>query len=319
VPHSLVIGGGLLGGTTAKELAAQGHDVTVFSRSFAAILQAGADLPGVRLVSGSIGPRVELAELIDSSDAVFYFAGGSTPTSAEADAGGSVELSVVPATTVLELMRETSTRRIVISSSGGTVYGEPHEHPTPEEHPRDPIGIHGQNALTIEHYAEFFARRHGLEPVILRIATAYGPGHRTRRGQGVIAAWIEAALDSRPLDVYGSLETRRDFIFASDVARAAVGAVFDAAPAVYNVGSGASHTLAEVVQLIGTLAGRELEIVRREARGVDVLHTRLDYSRISKETGWAPRTELAQGLQATWRWSLETRQAQELVRTTASG
>ena len=98
----------------------------------------------------------------------------------------------------------------------------------------------------MERYASFFAADGGLEPVILRIASAYGPGQHSRRGQGVIAAWIEAALDGVPAAAYGSLETRRDFVFVDDVAAAATAAALDAAPGIYNVGSGTSHSLAEV-------------------------------------------------------------------------
>jgi UDP-glucose 4-epimerase len=302
----LVIGGGLLGGAVAEALADRDHDVVVFSRSFGATIQElrTAGRP-VRTVSGSIARSSQLAGLVEACDAVLYFAGGSTPAGAAADPGGSVELSVVPATTVLELMRMTSTRRIVLASSGGTVYGEPRVHPTPEGHAGDPISIHGQNALTSESYARFFGDHYGLEPVILRIATAYGPGQQTRRGQGVISAWIDAVQRGAPVQVYGSLATRRDFVFSEDVGDAVALAAFTAAPGAYNVGSGASHTLREVLVMVAQLAGGAFEIVHRPPRGVDVSHTQLDCSRLADEVGWAPATPLQDGLRRTWEWSAE--------------
>lgn len=305
---SLVVGGGLLGAAVARMLARHGEQVVVFSSSFASELDALArpGEPPIRTVAGAIAPEPRLVELIAGADVVFYFAGGSTPASASANPG-SVELSVVPATTVLELMRATSTRRIVLASSGGTVYGEPRVHPTGEDHPTEPIALHGHNALMIERYALFFARAYGLEPVILRIATAYGPGQRVRRGLGVVAAWIAAAHAGEPAHAFGSLRTRRDFVFADDVARAAVATATRAEPGIYNVGSGTSHELTDVIELLGELAGRELEVVSHPPRGVDVSHTELDCSRLRNEIGWSAITSLEAGLRSTWEWSVARR------------
>jgi UDP-glucose 4-epimerase len=306
----LVIGGGLLGGATAHTLADGGHEVVVFSRSYGAsldpVIGRKPAIP-IRHVAGTIGAGPGLTDLVDAAEAVFYFAGGSTPAAGEA--GGSVGLSVVPATTVLEAMRATGTQRLVLASSGGTVYGDPSVFPTPEDAPTAPTSLHAHNALTVEGYVRFFADHYGLEPAILRIATAYGPGQRVRRGQGVISAWINAALDERPLAVYGSRETRRDFVYSLDVGEAAARTAFEADPGTYNVGSGQSVTLDEVIGLIGSLSGRELELVEQPARGVDLPRTELDTSRLHEAVGWSPSTPLPEGLRATWEWTAALREA----------
>jgi UDP-glucose 4-epimerase len=308
--NCLVIGGGLLGGATAQTLAEAGHEVVVFSRSYGAsldpVIGRKPAIP-IRYVAGTIGADPGVTELVDAADAVFYFAGGSTPAAGEA--GGSVGLSVLPATTVLETMRATGTTRLVIASSGGTVYGDAGVFPTPEDHPTEPTTLHAYNSLTVEGYVRFFAEHYGLEPIVLRIATGYGPGQRVRRGQGVISAWINAALDERPLAVYGSRETRRDFVYSLDVGEAAARTAFDADPGTYNVGSGQSVSLDEVIGLLGTLAGRELELIEQPARGVDLPRTELDCSRLLDAVGWAPSTPLADGLRSTWEWTAALREA----------
>jgi UDP-glucose 4-epimerase len=206
-------------------------------------------------------------------------------------------------------MRRTGTRRIVLSSSGGTIYGNAAVLPTPEDEPIQPTTIHAHNAATVESYVRFFGEHYGFEPVVLRIATAYGPGQRLRRGQGVISAWINAALDAEPLTVYGSPETRRDFVYSLDVAEAAARAAFDADPGTYNVGSGRAIALEEVIDLLGGLAGRELEVVERPGRGIDLPVTELDCSRLLAAIGWEPATPFAEGLRATWEWTTALREA----------
>lgn len=300
MPGCLIIGGGFIGSHVARLLARDGHAVTVYSRSFGELI-VDAETPSIRKVGGEIPPSKGLADLIDAADLVLYLAGGSTPAGSLVDPGASVALSVVPAIAVLDVMAATSTRRIVLASSGGQIYGEPRYRPTAEDHPTEPRTIHGHNALTVERYAAFYARRNGLEPVILRYSNPYGPGQRARRGQGVVAAWADALAHGKPLVVYGNpTDVRRDFVYAADAAEATVRAGFDASPGVYNVGAGRSHSLGEVLEVLRTVSERDPHVIRKLMRPVDVLVTELDCSRIHAETGWRASTDLRSGVGATW-------------------
>jgi UDP-glucose 4-epimerase len=125
----------------------------------------------------------------------------------------------------------------------------------------------------------------------------------------VLSAWINAALDSAPLTVYGSRETRRDFVYSLDVGEAAAITGFDGEPGIYNVGSGQSVTLDEAIAELSALAGRELEVVDRPARGVDLPRTELDCGRLRERVGWAPSTTLSNGLSVMWEWTTALREA----------
>jgi len=250
-------------------------------------------------------PGDGLAELIDAAELVFYLGGSSTPTMAGADPGGSIVSSVVPAAALLDLMRAGTTRRVVLASSGGAVYGLADRLPTPETHPTEPISIHGHNSLTVERYAMFYARHHGFEPVILRYANPYGPGQLARRGQGVIAAWCDALANGRPISIYGDAETRRDLIYVDDAAQATLAAGFEAeAPGIYNVGSGCSWSLEELAARLQQISGRRAPIERHPPRSVDVPATQLDSSALAAQTGWRAVTGLDEGLLASWEWAL---------------
>jgi len=303
----LVVGGGFLGTHVAAVLAAAGHPVTVYSRSFNDWL-GRPGLPaveGIRRVRGTLPPGGGLAALIDAAELVFYLGGSSTPTMAGADPGGSIVSSVVPAAALFDLMRPTSTRRVVVASSGGAVYGVVDRLPTPETHPTEPISIHGHNSLTVERYAMFYARHHAFQPVILRYANPYGPGQLARRGQGVIAAWCDALVAGRSMSIYGNPGTRRDLVYVDDAAQATVAAGFEAdAPGIYNVGSGGSYSLDDLARRLQIVSGRQAPIVLRPPRSVDVPATQLDCSLLSAQTGWQPVTGLDDGLRAAWEWAL---------------
>ncbi|MCW3029474.1 MAG: NAD-dependent epimerase/dehydratase [Solirubrobacterales bacterium] len=287
-------------------MARDGHRVTIYSRSFSEWLFRAHDErihDAIRLVEGEVPPGGALTEHLASADIVFYMAGSSTPAAASTDPGGSMARHVVPAAAVLDLMRETDTRRIVISSSGGTVYGAPTTLPTPEHHPTRPISLHGHHSLTIERYAEFFAEKHGFETTILRFSNPYGPGQVARRGHGVIAAWSEAILRDEPVVVFGETSIRRDFLFIDDLVAATVRAAFDAPAGTYNVGSGDATRLQEIIDTLKDTAGHEVEVERVERRAVDVPVTQLDYSKLENAVGWRPSVSIADGIERSWEWA----------------
>jgi UDP-glucose 4-epimerase len=288
----------------AARLARDENDVTVYSRSFSEwLLRERKGNPGqIRLIEGEVPPGKGLIESLENADIVFYMAGASTPAMASTDPGGSIVRHVVPAAAVLDLMRETASRRLVIASSGGTVYGVPTCLPTPEDHPTHPISLHGHHSLTVERYAQFFAERHDFETIILRFSNPYGPGQIARRGQGVIAAWSQALARNEPITVYGNLETRRDFLYIDDLVEATVLAGMSAPTGVYNVGSGISTPLREVIDLLAAI-GHPSEIVNADARTVDVPITHLDCSRLQRATGWRPAVSLPEGINACLEWA----------------
>lgn len=298
----LVVGGGFLGSHLADQLASQGHHVTIYSRSFNEWLLEDDRSGGgkITLVHGVVPPGEGLEELIENCDAIFYMAGVSSPASARDDPGGSITSFVVPAASVLDLMRRTHTRRVVVASSGGTVYGATTQMPTREDDPTDPISLHGHNSLTVERYATFFQRHHGFEPVILRYSNPYGPGQLMRRGQGVIAAWCQRLIDGEEIVLYGNAATRRDFIYVTDAAAATI-ASLAAEPGVYNVGAG-SWSLGDVLETVQHVAGCRARIRTEEDRGVDVPATQLDCSRLREATGWEAQTSLADGIRKSWEW-----------------
>lgn len=304
----LVVGGGFLGSHVAHQLSTQGHTVVVYSRSFNGWLlkQDRSSKGRIELAEGELPVGPGLQELIDEAEVVFYLAGASTPAMAQTDPGGSISSSVVPAAAVLDLMRPTSTRRIVLASSGGTVYGAVTQLPTSEEHPTQPISLHGHNSLTIERYAMFYADQYGFEPTIIRYSNPYGPGQLARHGQGVVAAWCEALAHRETITLYGDGAVRRDFVFIEDAAAATVLAGLRATgPVIYNVGSGHSCSLHDLLEALQRVAERRAEVRHIPARTVDVPATELDCTRIRRDLGWEPITPLDDGLGASWEWALQ--------------
>ena len=293
----LVVGGGLIGSHVALELAGRGDEVTVLSRSFNELLAGSEGHPRIRLVTGEVRAVNQLPDLLGWADSVFFLAGTSTPALSDEHAVESITALLEPALFVFDAMRRCGPKRLLLASSGGTVYGRPVELPTSETAPTAPISVHGVNSLATEQYAALYSREHGITSTALRFSNVYGPGQHPRGGFGVIAAWCEAAARGEPLLLMGDGSVRRDFVHARDAARAAalvLGA--DDPPEIVNVGVGSSISLLELIDLVGELAGRPLEVQAGPGRAIDVPVTELDSGLLNSLTGWKPEVDLRQGI-----------------------
>jgi len=254
-------------------------------------------------VEGPVELSASLAKEVDTADIVFYTAGSSTPGASDRDPAASLVGSVAPGVVVLEQVRRVGGRRVVLASSGGTVYGCPTTFPTPEDAPLEPISVHGLNAVALERYAQFFADRHSIDLVVPRYSNLYGPGQLAQRSQGVVAAWGRAIMAGEPIVLFGDGSVRRDFVYVADAAEATVSVALNpAAHGAYNVGTGRASSLREILDVVEDVVDRPFVVETREAREVDVPLVELDCSRIRALTGWAPTTELRDGVAASWEW-----------------
>lgn len=297
-----VIGGaGFIGTRLVRRLLQDGRDVVVLSRRS----EPPADLPrAARYVSGGYGDRSSLRKILVEVDEVVDLAYATVPQTSFADPVFDI-LANLPATVgLLEEAAAANLRRVVMVSSGGTVYGPARQLPISEEHPTNPVSPYGITKLTIEKYALMFHRLRGVQAVIVRPANAYGAGQKPFTGQGFIATAMGHALRGDDVLVYGQAGTVRDYVHVDDVA-GGIHAVLDHGRAgeVYNLGSGVGRNNLEVLEAIAPLAaakGRALNIRHAPARGFDVEANVLDSSRARQACGWSPRVEFTAGLAEMW-------------------
>ena len=204
---------------------------------------------------------------------------------------------------LLDFLRALDTHglspRTVLLSSGGTVYGDDGA-PFSETTPTRPVNAYGRAKVRLEQVLT----EHAALPTVVRVANAYGPGQPAGPGQGVLAHWLRAVADGRPVTVFGALATARDYVAVQDVVAALVllhehvGTV-----PVVNVGSGRATTLGELLDVVRDVTGTPDLAVRHEpARGFDVPATWLDVGLAREVLGWEPRTSLRSGVAATWEW-----------------
>jgi CDP-glucose 4,6-dehydratase len=182
-----------------------------------------------------------------------------------------------------------------VFASSDQVYGPRAPTPTPETAPFDPAGPYAASKAA----ADLLARQlPGV--VVARLANVYGPGdrHETRLVPGTIAA-VRAG---RAPVIRGDGSAARDMLFAEDAAEALLALAERGEPGeAYNVGSGESHSVREVVDAVLRIAGSDLEPeVLGETPPGEGGRRAVDIAKVRTTTGWAPATSLEEGLRRTW-------------------
>ncbi|MFQ5537030.1 MAG: NAD-dependent epimerase/dehydratase family protein [Gemmatimonadota bacterium] len=225
-----------------------------------------------------------------------------------ADPAHDASINLLGLLNISESALEVGTRRIIFVSSGGVVYGEPEEIPTPETAPKLPLSPYGVTKLTGEYYLYYYARVRGLEYVALRYSNVYGPRQDPHGEAGVVAIFSNRLISDEPLTIFGDGEQTRDYVFVRDVVSANM-AVSELTPPegegldprAFNVGTGVGTSVNRLADCLEGIAGRRPGREYRSERPGELRHSTLDVSKLSGH-GWRPRFALEEGLRETYRF-----------------
>jgi len=296
----LLGGGGFIGSHTVDALLGHGHDVRVFERDDCDMSNLAHVADEIEAVRGDFFNASDLQRSMQGMDVIVHLVSTTLPKSSNEDMAGDIQANVIGTLHMLDAARKAGVRKVIFASSGGTVYGVPQSLPVTEEHPTWPICSHGIGKLTVEKYLHLYHYLHGLDYCVLRIANPYGARQNPLSGQGVVAAFLRNCLRGEPVTIWGDGSAARDFFYVVDLAEAIRMAVEHATPSrVYNIGSGESHTLHEMLDVVRAVTGCVPEVRYHPARNCDVPATFLDIARVTRELAWQPRTSLDEGIART--------------------
>jgi UDP-glucuronate 4-epimerase len=236
-----------------------------------------------------------LAPLLDGVDGVFHLAAQPGVRGSWGDTFARYVRDNILATQRLFEAAAPVGARVVMASSS-SVYGNAEAYPTREDAFPRPISPYGVTKLACESLTRTYAECFGLETVVLRYFTVYGPRQRPDMAFSRI---ISALLDGQPFPVYGTGEQSRDFTYVADAVDATIAAM-EGGPGqrIYNVGGGSETTLKQALALFERLAGRRLEVHYEATAAGDMRRTAADTNLIRSELGWVPRVSLEDGVAA---------------------
>jgi UDP-glucose 4-epimerase len=154
-----------------------------------------------------------------------------------------------------------------------------------------------------------FTATYGLETVCLRFFNVFGPRQRADSPySGVIAIFAGLMAAGKAPVIHGDGLQSRDFVYVADVVQALVKArkAPNVSGKVYNVGTGRSVTVLDLVAVLNRLLGTNLAPQHGPARSGDIRHSRADIRRARQDLGYEPLVAFDDGLKETLRWYRES-------------
>lgn len=277
LPGRVVVTGetGFVGGRLSARLKALGVEVAGFSRS------SGGDLLTDELP-------------LDGAGHVFHLGALSFVPDSWTDPGAFHLINTHGTVRVLDQCRKAGVPMTFVST---LVYGAGAPVPVSESCPPKPANPYAWSKLAAEDACRFYTHTFDVDVTVLRLFNAYGPG---QKGSFLVPTIARQAADTSISEiVVADLAPRRDFVHVDDVVEALISTVGLPGGGTYNVGSGQSHSVGDVIAACLKAAGTTKPYKDRgERRANEVMDVVADISALTAATGWCPQIGFEQGMKS---------------------
>jgi UDP-glucose 4-epimerase len=321
--RALVTGAaGFIGSHLVDRLLSEGEDVTGVDNLSTGALHNLADARRTRLGKFNFH-RVDitstaLRELIKRTrpEVIFHLAAQVDVRKSVSEPLLDANINIIGTLNVLESAADTGTEKVVFTSSGGCIYGEPDASRLPvtedqifwpESMPESPYGVSKKIALE---YLRYYRAVKNVDYTALAPSNVYGPRQEPASEVGlegqVVAIFCRKMLGGRPCTIYGDGSQTRDFIFVDDVVSAFIAARDRGGGELVNIGSGTELSVNELYARLAELTNARFEPVYAAARPGELQRISVDPTKAAEVLGWRPTTELGDGLKQTVAWFRST-------------
>lgn len=309
---SLVTGGaGFIGSHLVDELRRRGRPVRVFD-DFSTGLRANLahHQPALDIHEGSLTDAFAVARALRGVGVVYHLGALASVARSVENPMATHAACATGTLTLLDQARRVGVRRIVYAASSSAYGGSaPANLGQNEDLPLAAKSPYAAAKLAGELYMQAFAHTYGIETVRLRFFNIFGPRQRADSPySGVIALFTAALLKGTPPTIHGDGTQSRDFTHVANAVQALMRAaeVPEISGNVYNVGTGNSVTVLELVAALNRILGTNVDPVFAPARTGDVKYSRADIARTRRDLGYEPCMSFEQGLRATVEWSMRS-------------
>lgn len=303
--RALVTGAaGFIGSTLVDRLLADGHSVVGldnFATGRATNIEHLADETEFFFVEADI-VTADLGAILGqyTPEVVFHLAAQIDVRRSVADPQHDASVNVLGTVRLADAARQTGVRKIVHTSSGGSIYGVPSVFPTGEDVPTDPHSPYAAGKVGGEIYLNTFRHLYNLDCSHIAPANVYGPRQDPHGEAGVVAIFAQALLDGKPTKVFGDGSNTRDYVYVEDVVDAFVKASGPAGGGQrFNIGTGFETSDRQLHTAVAAAVGAPDDPEFHPPRLGDLERSCLDITRAEKVLGWRPQVDLAEGVRRT--------------------
>ncbi|OGM25888.1 hypothetical protein A2962_00465 [Candidatus Woesebacteria bacterium RIFCSPLOWO2_01_FULL_39_61] len=236
-------------------------------------------------------------------DYIFHLASPASPVDYQRYSEETALVNSLGTLNTLKLAVKNKARLLFASTS--EIYGDPLEHPQKETYWGNvnsfgPRSCYDEGKRFGEAITYVYIKKYGVDARIVRIFNTYGPRMQKDDGR-VISNFINQAINSRPITIYGNGSQTRSFCYVSDLVEGIEKVMFTdgLGGEIFNLGNPEEYTIVGLAEKIKKLTGSKSNVVFKPLPIDDPLRRRPDISKAKKILGWKPEVSLEEGLKAT--------------------
>ncbi|QGU03618.1 NAD-dependent epimerase/dehydratase family protein [Corynebacterium comes] len=302
---SLVTGGaGFIGSHLVDLLISEGHDVVVVDNLSHGRLENLADAQAtghLTFVEADL-LDVDFDALVDTHrpEVIFHLAAQIDVRASVTDPLHDAATNILATIRLADAARKHGVRKIIHTSSGGSIYGMPETFPVSEDVPVDPHSPYAASKYAGEVYLNTFRHLYNLDCSHIAPANVYGPRQDPHGEAGVVAIFAQHLLAGEPTRVFGDGSNTRDYVFVGDVVRAFYLASGEKGSGLrFNIGTSVETSDRQLHSLVAAAVGAPDAPELAPARLGDVPRSALSFDRAREVLGWEPLTPIADGVAQT--------------------
>jgi UDP-glucose 4-epimerase len=298
---------GFIGSNLVDRLLADGHEVVAVDdlssgrmRNLEAARDSGRPYRFAQL-------DITTMEFVDfvadaAPEVIFHLAAQVDVRVSVADPWLDARQNIIGTIGVCEGARRAGVRKVIFTSSGGTIYGSPEVLPADESSPVNPLSPYAVSKVSGELYVAAFHDMYGVDWTSLALGNVFGPRQDPHGEAGVVAIFGTAMLERRPTKIFGDGTSTRDYVYVDDVVEAFVRAASGGEGRRFNIGTGIQTSVLDLHHVVAVAAGALDEPAFAPPRTGELQAIALDASAAREVLGWAPQVDLDTGVARTVDW-----------------
>ena len=210
-----------------------------------------------------------------------------------------VESNMIGTLNMLEICRQTGTKKFIIASTS-SIYGEDPPYPTPESaSSSEPLQPYAASKKGAEAMCHAYHHLYGIDVTVVRFFTVYGPAGRPDLSIFRFVKWIS---EGQPVRVNGDGEQSRAFTYIDDIARGVIAALKPLDYEIINLGGHEVITINNLVKLIEEIVGKKAIVEHGPPDLADMRSNWADVSKAGELLGWEPQFDLRSGIEKLVEW-----------------
>ena len=301
----LITGGaGFIGSHLVEELLSKENEILIFDNCLTGKKENLEFKGNFKFINDDFGSESSLEKIEKfDPDICFHLAAQSSVIVSVENPALDFEHNILQPIKLIQVLLRSSCKKLVFTSSGGTIFGEPSVIPTPEEDYADePESPYGVAKKRLNELIKIMTKNSNLKYSILNLSNVYGPRQDPNGEAGVVSIFANKYLNDKEPIIFGDGEQTRDYIYVKDVVSALIKASIIDENHFLNIGTGVETSVNDLANSMKSQFNSEINPIYKPAREGELNRSVLNNTKAKKELDWNPEYNLDAGMKQVFNW-----------------